>query len=66
MIKINNREKIDWYEGITVADVFEVMGYEYSLISVFVNEEYIPEEEYQTKLIPDEATVFIIHLAHGG
>jgi thiamine biosynthesis protein ThiS len=66
MITINNRDKIDWHEGLTISDAFSVMGYDYALITVTVNDEFIPEEEYETRVIPDEANVLMIHLAHGG
>jgi len=66
MITINNRDKIDWFEGITVRDVFEKMGFDYSLISVHIEDEYIPEEEYATRKISDDSSLYIIHLAHGG
>ncbi len=66
MILVNNRDKLDWQDGMTIKDVLQLMNYDYSLISVYINEEYVPEDEYFLRKIPDEALVQIIHLAHGG
>ena len=66
MLTINNRDKIDWREKITVHDVLDTMGYDYALITVTVNDRFVPEEEYETFMIPDGARVQIFHLAHGG
>jgi thiamine biosynthesis protein ThiS len=66
MITINNRDKIDWKENLTVTDVFGIMGYDYALITVTVNDEFVPEEEYNVYCIPEDANVLMIHLAHGG
>ena len=66
MITINNRDKIEWKEHLTVTDVFGIMGYDYALITVTVNDEFVPEEDYDAYFIPDEASVLMIHLAHGG
>lgn len=66
MIRVNNRDNLDWQRDMTVSDVLKKMNYDYSLISVYVNEEYVPEEEYSTYDVPDQSEVQIIHLAHGG
>ena len=66
MITVNNRDKLNWEQGLTIRDVLLKMNYDYSLISVYLNEEYVPSEEYDTKKIPDDSSVQIIHLAHGG
>jgi hypothetical protein len=66
MILINNRDRIPWSEGITVTQVFAVMGYDYALITVFINDVLVAEEEYDSTTIPDNANVQMIHLAHGG
>ncbi len=66
MLTINNKEKIDWFEGITIKDVLDKMGYNYSLITVSVNDKFIPEEDYETYEIEDNAHVTVFHLAHGG
>lgn len=66
MITVNNRDKLNWEEDLTIRDILQKMNYDYSLISVYLNEEYVPAEEYETKKIPDDSSVQVIHLAHGG
>jgi thiamine biosynthesis protein ThiS len=66
MLTINNRDRIDWRAGMTVRDILDAMRYEYALITVTVNEELVPEEEYSRRAVPDEAEVTVFHLAHGG
>jgi thiamine biosynthesis protein ThiS len=66
MLTINNRDRIDWKEKMTVHDVLNIMGYDYALITVTVNGKLVPEEDYETLTIPDNAQVLLIHLAHGG
>lgn len=66
MLIVNNRDKVDWHEGMTVRDLLETMGYSYVLITVTVNSTLVPESDYESHEIPDEAEVTVFHLAHGG
>lgn len=66
MIIVNNRDKVEWKENMTVRDLLNIMGYDYALITVTVGETYVPEEDYNTYLIPDNVNVTCFHLAHGG
>jgi thiamine biosynthesis protein ThiS len=66
MILVNNRDRIDWREGMTVQDVLDAMGYDYALITVTVEGSLVPEEEYGTRPVPDGSNVGVFHLAHGG
>ncbi len=66
MLTVNDRDKIEWKEHMTVNDVLEAMRYNYALITVTVNEQLVPEDEYETFPVPDDARVQIFHLAHGG
>ncbi len=66
MILVNNRDKLEWREKMCIQDVLDAMNYTYPLITIHVNEILIPEEDYQTFFVPDEAQVSIFHLAHGG
>jgi thiamine biosynthesis protein ThiS len=66
MILVNNRDSIKWKEGMTVRDVLDTMGYRYSLITVLVNGNLVPAEEYDAFPVPDNAEVVVFHLAHGG
>lgn len=66
MILVNNRDKVSWQMGMTVTDLLKKMRYSYSLITVSVNGEVIPHEDFESHMVPDEADVTIFHLAHGG
>ena len=66
MITINNRDKLEWRDGMTVQDLLDEMGYSYTLITVTVDDHLVPEEEYGNYAIQDGADVGVFHLAHGG
>lgn len=66
MVEINNRDKIEWREGMTVQDLLDTMGYSYKLITVTVDGEVIPHEDFEEHHVPDNADVNVFHLAHGG
>ena len=66
MITVNNRDRINWFRGITVQDIFDLLGYKYTLISVHIDEDYVSPEEYGITEVPDGSEVWIMHLAHGG
>jgi thiamine biosynthesis protein ThiS len=66
MLTINNRDRLDWREGLTVRALLDELGYTYVLITVTVNGVLVAEEDYATHLLPDDAEVTVFHLAHGG
>ncbi|MCK5072600.1 MAG: sulfur carrier protein ThiS [Bacteriovoracaceae bacterium] len=66
MIIVNNRDKLEWKNGMTVRDVLSAMGHVYPLITVTVNEELVEEEDYDTRKVPDNSSISVFHLAHGG
>ncbi|HEY74739.1 MAG TPA: sulfur carrier protein ThiS [Thermoflexia bacterium] len=66
MIRVNNRDEVEWEEGMTVSDLLERMRYTFPHIIVKVDGEVVPREEYPTRTIPDGADVRVIHLIAGG
>ena len=66
MVTVNNRDKVEWDEEMTVRDLLNKMNYTYSLITVTVNGELVPKVEYDYHRVPDNAQVGVFHLAHGG
>ena len=66
MILVNNRDKVEWREGMTVQDVLDAMGYDYALITVTIDGKLVPDDEYSSREVPDESRVGVFHLAHGG
>ncbi len=66
MILINNRDKLEWKEDMTVQDLLTAMGFEYVMITVTVNGTLVPAEDYDKYMVPDDSDVGVFHLAHGG
>jgi thiamine biosynthesis protein ThiS len=66
MVTINNRDRVDWRQGMTVRELLDELGYTYALITVTINGVLVAEEDYATYLVPDQAEVTVFHLAHGG
>lgn len=66
MISVNNKEKLEWHEGMTVQDVLDKMNYVYPRITVTVNNKLVQKEDYASCQVPDGADVNVFHLAHGG
>lgn len=66
MITVNDRDRVEWREGMTVQDLLGAMGYTYVLITVTVDGVLVPEDEYTTRPVPDGSRVGVFHLAHGG
>ena len=66
MVIVNNRDRVNWHRNLSVRDLLQQMSYSYSLITVTVNGELVPKEDYEEHLIPDNAEVTVFHLAHGG
>jgi sulfur carrier protein len=66
MVLVNNRDRLDWQEGLTVQGVLDRLGYDYVLITITVNGALVAEEDYASTPVPDQAEVTVFHLAHGG
>ncbi len=66
MIRVNNRDEIEWEEGMTVSDLLTRFRYTFAHIIVKINSEVISREEYPIRAIPDGADVQVIHLIAGG
>ncbi|MBN1956319.1 MAG: sulfur carrier protein ThiS [Anaerolineae bacterium] len=66
MIRVNNRDEVDWREGLTVSVLLDRLGYTYPHIVVTVDGQVVYEEEYDRRVIPDGANVRLIHLIAGG
>ncbi len=66
MVIVNNRDKVEWHEGMTVAEVLAAMNYVFGLITVHVNGVFVAKEDYDEYLVPDNAEFGAFHLAHGG
>jgi len=63
---VNERDRVEWREGMSVQDVLDALRYDYALMTVTVDGALVPEEEYSLRLVPDGAKLAVFHLAHGG
>ncbi|HEC33419.1 MAG TPA: thiamine biosynthesis protein ThiS [Chloroflexi bacterium] len=66
MIRVNDRDEVEWEEGLTVSALLEGFRYTFPHIIVTINGEVVPLREYPIRAIPDGADVRVIHLIAGG
>ena len=66
MIRVNNRDEIEWEPGQTVSALLERLRYTFPHIIVSVNGDVVPREAYSSHTIPDAADVRVVHLIAGG
>jgi thiamine biosynthesis protein ThiS len=66
MITVNDRDRLEWHEGLTVAGVLRQMNWDFALIVASVNGRHVPPGEYESTPVPDGADVRLIHVMHGG
>ena len=66
MIRVNDRDEIEWEEGLTVSALLERFRYTFPHIIVKINGQLVRREEHPTRTIPDGADVRVIHLIAGG
>lgn len=65
-MRVNNRDEMDWEEGLTISALLQRFRYTFPAIVVTVNGEVVPDEEFSTRTVPDGADVRVIHLIAGG
>ncbi len=66
MILVNNRDKIEWRDGVTIQDILDEMNYTYTMITIHIDDVFVEDHDYDTTIVKDGANVSIFHLAHGG
>lgn len=64
-ITVNGNER-EYIEGETVSQLLLRMRYVFPMVIVKVNGKVIPKSEYGSTIIPDGASVDVIHLTSGG
>jgi sulfur carrier protein len=65
MIVVNG-DKMDWTPGMTVRDILKARNYVFRMLVVQVNGELVKRGTYDTAVVPDGATVDVIHMISGG
>ena len=66
MIRVNDRDEIEWQKGMTVAQLLQVCRFTSPKIAVFVEGELVRREDYARYPIPDGAEIRVLHLIGGG
>ena len=66
MIRVNDRDELEWEDGLTVTGLLDHFRYTFPHIVVTIDGEVIPRQEYPTRGIADGADVRVIHLIAGG
>ncbi|MGB9840071.1 sulfur carrier protein ThiS [Thermovenabulum sp.] len=61
-----NKEEMEFEEGMTVEDVLKKKKYTYRLITVIINGEVIPRDQYSVRKIKDGDKIDVIHIMSGG
>jgi sulfur carrier protein len=65
MIQVNG-DPLDWQEGMTVRDVLIARKYVFPMLIISLDGAMVPRKDYDTTVIPDGATLQVIHLMSGG
>jgi sulfur carrier protein len=65
MIVVNG-EKMDWKPGLTVAEILKIRNFIFRMLVVQVNGELVKRGTYAEAMVPDGATVEVIHMISGG
>ena len=66
MILVNNRDKIEWEEGMTITRLLEKCRFTAHQINVFVNDKLVDRQAYPVYPVRDGDRVRVIHFIAGG
>lgn len=61
-----NKEDMEFEPGMTIEDVLERKKYSFPLITVIVNGQVIPKDQYSTHKIEDGDNIDVMHIMSGG
>ena len=65
-IRVNDRDEIEWQEGMTVALLLRACRYTSPKIAVYVEGELVRREAYESYSLEDGVNVRVLHLIGGG
>ncbi|MBM4354193.1 MAG: sulfur carrier protein ThiS [Deltaproteobacteria bacterium] len=66
MITVNDSQTVEWTAGLTVAGLLKALGWDYALIAVTIDGQFVAPEDFDSRPVPDGSAVQAIHIAHGG
>ncbi len=61
-----NGDPLEWKDGMTVRDVLTLKRFTFPMLVITVNDNIIDRKRYDTALIPNDASVKVVHLMSGG
>ncbi len=64
-IVVNGKQK-SFVKEETVSELLKRMHYTFPLIIVKINDQLIKKDQYEKCIIPDNATIKVIHMISGG
>ncbi|MFP4428943.1 MAG: sulfur carrier protein ThiS [Desulfovermiculus sp.] len=65
MITVDDQE-VQWFEGMTVTDLLELIGRDAPCAVVRINETHVSRPTFDETLVPDGAEVYLIPMISGG
>ena len=66
MISVNNKERVEWRQGLTIQRLLDQTGRTEGLFTVVVDGQMVPRAEYSNRTLEDGAEVNIFRVSHGG
>jgi thiamine biosynthesis protein ThiS len=57
---------LEWHEKLTVREVLRILGYEFPLVLVRVNEQVVKKKDWESFVVPDGSTVEVQPIVAGG
>ncbi|MCD6516814.1 MAG: sulfur carrier protein ThiS [Candidatus Aminicenantes bacterium] len=61
-----NGKNIDWIENETVKELLKRVKYTFPLVVVKINNELVPRNKFNEKIVPDNSKIAVIHMISGG
>ncbi|MFO7875452.1 MAG: sulfur carrier protein ThiS [Desulfovermiculus sp.] len=65
MITVDDQE-VQWFEGMTVTDLLQLIGRDAPCSVVRINETHVSRPTFDETLVPDGAEVYLIPMISGG
>ena len=65
MIHVKGKD-LDWHADLTVRKVLKAIGYDFGNILVRVNNRIVPQEDWDSQHVPDQAKIDVHHIVMGG
>ena len=65
MIRVNDKLDVEWQEGMTIVLLLQRCGFTSPKIAVFVDQQFVDRDLYETYPVADGAEVRVLHLIGG-